>query len=253
MQGAFLEDLSWAEAKARFDAGCVVVLPVGAAAKEHGLHLPLGTDCITARELGRRVALELPVVVAPVVGFGFYPAFTAYAGSQHLKAPTFIALATELAENLIDHGVTRIVVVNTGVSTEAPLRMAAADLLARRGVRIAVVDMRLLGRGADHLLEQKGGGHADERETSVMLAIKPEAVRMDLAQRTEETPSAPSPVGFARSTRLSPDPAPGVLHSPTGATGDPTLATRAKGERILDAMTRELVDGIRTLFPDAAR
>jgi creatinine amidohydrolase len=213
----------------------------------------LGTDQLTARELGRRVAERLPVVVAPVVGFGFYPAFTAYPGSQHLKAETFIALVRELIENLVDHGVTRIVVVNTGVSTEAPLRIVAGDILARRGVRIAVVDMRLLGRATDSLMRQQGGGHADERETSVMLAIRPDAVRMDLARRAEDAPEAPSPAGFARSTRLGPEPAPGMLHSPTGATGDPTLATREKGERVLDEMTRELVDGIRALFPDAVR
>lgn len=251
MKGWLLEELTWAEAKARFASGAVVVMPVGAAAKEHGLHLPLGTDYLTARELGRRVAEHLPVVVAPVMGFGYYPAFTTYAGSQHLKAETFVALVTELTENLIDHGVTRIVVLNTGVSTEAPLRLAAADVLARRGIRIAVADMRHLGRGADALMRQQGGGHADERETSVMLAIRPEAVRMDLAERAEVDPPSPGPAGFSRPVRLSPDPAPGMLHSPTGATGDPTLATRAKGERVLEEMTRELVEGIRRLHPDA--
>lgn len=252
MRGAFLEELTWAEAKARFAAGAVVVLPIGAAAKEHGLHLPLGTDWITARALGRRLAEELPVVVAPVIGFGYYPAFTAYAGSQHLKAQTFVALVTDLAENLIDQGVRRIVVVNTGVSTEAPLRIVAADLLARRGVRIAIADLRLLGRGADALLRQPGGGHADERETSVMLAICPDAVRMDLARPAEGPRPAPPPTGFAQAVRLSPDPLPDAEHSPTGATGDPSLASREKGERILAAITRDLVAGIRAAFPEAA-
>jgi len=251
VKGALLEELTWAEAKVRFASGAVVVMPIGAAAKEHGLHLPLGTDYLTAHALGRRLAEQLPVVVAPVVGFGFYPAFTAYAGSQHLKAETFVALVTELAENLIDHGVTRIVVLNTGVSTEAPLRLVAADLLARRGVRIAIADMRLLGRGADPLMQQQGGGHADERETSVMLAIRPEAVRMTLARRAEDTPASPGPAGFARPARLSPEPAPDMIHSPTGATGDPSLATADKGRRVLDEITRDLVEGIRKLYPDA--
>ncbi|MBL8703820.1 MAG: creatininase family protein, partial [Rhodospirillales bacterium] len=79
----FLADMTWKEAEARFRSGAVVVVPIGAAAKEHGPHLPLDTDYRTAAELGRRIAERLPVVVAPVIGFGFYPAFTAYAGSQH--------------------------------------------------------------------------------------------------------------------------------------------------------------------------
>jgi creatinine amidohydrolase len=65
MRGAFLEDLTWPEAGARIAAGAVVVLPVGAAAKEHGPHLPLRTDYLVARELGRRVAEALPVLVRP--------------------------------------------------------------------------------------------------------------------------------------------------------------------------------------------
>ncbi len=75
MRGVFLEDLAWPDAAARFAAGAVVVMPIGAIAKEHGPHLPLKTDFLIARELARRVALELPVVVAPVVSFGYYPAF----------------------------------------------------------------------------------------------------------------------------------------------------------------------------------
>src|SRR5262245_15418209 len=60
MRGAFLEDLTWPEAGARIVAGAVVVVPVGAAAKEHGPHLPLRTDYLVARERGRRLAEALP-------------------------------------------------------------------------------------------------------------------------------------------------------------------------------------------------
>ncbi len=223
--GAFLADLTWKEAEARFKAGAVVVLPVGAASKEHGPHLPLGTDYRTAEELGRRVAAALPVLVAPVIGFGFYPAFTAYPGSQHLSAPTFQALVRELIGNLIDHGVTRVALINTGVSTEKPLREVVATIA---GARIAQIDMRLLGRDADAMLEQRGGGHADERETSVMLAIAPKTVRMTLAP------------GQAEGDGLSAD----------GTTGDPSRATRAKGERILDATMRDLIAALTEHFPE---
>ena len=106
--GAWLEDLTWPEAKARFDVGALVVIPVGAASKAHGPHLPLKTDALTARALAQRLIERLPAAVAaPLVGFGFYPAFTAFAGSQHLSAATFKALLSELLGNLRDHGVTQ--------------------------------------------------------------------------------------------------------------------------------------------------
>lgn len=223
--GVFLADMTWKEAEARFKAGAVVVVPIGAASKEHGPHLPLDTDYRTATELGRRVAARLPVVVAPVIGFGFYPAFTGYAGSQHLTAATFQALVRELLGNLIDHGVTRIAILNTGVSTEKPLREVLSTIA---GARIAQIDMRLLGRDADRLLQQQGGGHADERETSVLLAIAPEAVHMERAP------------GQAHGDALSPD----------GTTGNPSLGTRAKGEAILDATMRDLAAALLAHFPD---
>jgi len=52
--GVWLEDLTWPEAKARFEAGAPVVVPIGAAAKAHGPHLPLKTDALTARALAQR-------------------------------------------------------------------------------------------------------------------------------------------------------------------------------------------------------
>lgn len=229
--GVFLADMTWKEAEARFRAGAVVVVPVGAAAKEHGPHLPLDTDYRTATALGRRIAARLPVVVAPVIGFGFYPAFTAFAGSQHLTTETFQALVRELVGNLIDHGVTRIAIVNTGVSTEKPLRQAVGAIEAARGISVLQIDLRLIGRDANIVLQQRGGGHADEHETSVMLAIAPETVRMELAP------------GQVEGDRLGAD----------GTSGNPSLATRAKGEAILDATMRDLVTALTDRFPELGR
>jgi creatinine amidohydrolase len=224
-------------------------VPIGAAAKEHGPHLPLKTDWLVARELARRVALELPVVVTPVVSVGYYPAFVGYPGTQHLRAETFGALLTDVFEALIRHGVTRIAVVNTGVSTEAPLRVVVRDLYARHRVRIAVADIRTLGRTAGVALGQALGGHGDELETSLVLAIDPGAVRMERAEPDYgQTREAPATV-FYQPTVFSGDPASGPDYSKTGVRGDPTRATAAKGEAILAAMARELVDGIRALFP----
>src|SRR6516225_1759306 len=125
--GVWLEDLTWLEAKARFDANPVVVIPIGAASKAHGPHLPLKTDALTARALAQRLIERLPLVAAPVVGFGFYPAFTPFAGSQHLSAATFKALLGELLGNLRRNGVRRIALINTGVSTEQPIDEVAAE------------------------------------------------------------------------------------------------------------------------------
>jgi creatinine amidohydrolase len=224
--GAWLEDLTWQEAKARFDSGAVVVVPVGAASKAHGPHLPLKTDALTARALAQRLIERLPVVAAPVVGFGFYPAFTAFAGSQHLGADTFKALMRELLGNLRGHGVRRIAILNTGVSTERPLDEVADELVTGEWGEVAVLHMRLLGTKAEPLFDNRDGGHADERETSVMLALDPRSVRM---------------------ARLAPE---GDFET-TAATGDASRASAFKGERLLAARVDDMVAALTERWPDA--
>jgi creatinine amidohydrolase len=248
MRGAFLEDLTWAEADERFRAGWPVLVPVGAFAKEHGLHLPLKTDGILARHLAGAIAEELPILIAPTVGFGYYPAFTEYPGSQHLQAETFIALMTDILTGFVGQGVRRLAVLNTGYSTEAPLRIAARNVLERSGIRVAIADLRQLGQKGRSGLRQRGGGHADEYETSIMLAIAPDVVRLERA-RVAVAPEAADPLPWTLPGRLSRDPSDPDF-SPTGATGDPTLATAESGRRFLSEIVGELVQGLGRLFPD---
>jgi len=219
MSGVWLEDLTWPEAKARFDGGAVVVIPIGAASKAHGAHLPLKTDALTARALGQKLIERLPVVAAPVIGFGYYPAFTSFAGSQHLTAETFKAVMRELIASFTAHGVRRIALINTGVSTETPLDEVAAE------TGVLVLHMRLTGQAAEPLVEHKDGGHADERETSVVLALDPRSVRMDKL-------------------------APAADFKLSAATGDSTRASAFKGERLLAARIDDMVRAIVAKWPD---
>jgi creatinine amidohydrolase len=248
MRGCFLEDLTWDEAEKQFAAGRPVLVPIGAFAKEHGLHLPLKTDSVIARHLAASIAEVVPVVVAPVIGFGYYPAFVDYPGSQHLSAETFIALVTEILIGFVDQGVRRIAVLNTGHSTEAPLRLAARAVLEKRGVSVAIADLRQLGQRSRKRLRQSGGGHADEHETSLMLAMEPAAVRQERALRVEERAHADT-APWSQPGMLSRDPQ-HPDYSASGATGDPTLADAQLGREFLEEMVSELINGLRRLYPD---
>jgi creatinine amidohydrolase len=134
------------------------------------------------------------------------------------------------------------------VSTEGPLGLVTRGILERRGVRVGVADIRRLGRAADHLLEQEIGGHADERETSILLAIAPELVWMERAKR--DYGKDPALGVFATPTTMQSSDKHAADYSETGAFGDPTLASADKGRAFLDAMIGELVDGLVALFPD---
>jgi creatinine amidohydrolase len=243
MKGAWIEDLAWPEVGARIEAGWPVVVPVGARSKEHGHHLPMCTDYLLARAFCDGVMEVLPVLSAPVVDFGYYPAFLRYPGSQHLRAETFIALLEDVIGRLLDQGARQVCVVNTGISTEGPIQILVRDMLARRGVVVPVADIIRLGRSSGAVLEQRYGGHGDERETSLILAIAPE--RVDMAKARADYGNPPAPGVFVSPTQFRDDPAAGHHHSATGVRGDPSLATAEKGRLILDATVAELVEGLR--------
>lgn len=231
MPGAFLDRLTWQEAAERLARNRPVVVPVGAGAKAHGPHLPLGTDRITVEAVAERLARRADVLIAPTVTFGFYPAFVNYPGSQNLGAAIFQTLVVEIVEGFLRHGARRILLLNNGVSTEAPLRRAVEDIRQRHGVAIGAADLPRMGRSLDHLWEVPGG-HADERETSLVMAIAPDVVRRDRLPAAADENSGPAGLG-------------------TGATADARAATAEKGEKLLEALVEEVARSLRALWPEA--
>lgn len=252
MRGVWLEDLTWPEAAARFEAGAVVLVPIGAASKEHGHHLPLCTDYLLARGITDGVLAELPVVAAPVISFGYYPAFRHYPGSQHLSPATFGAVVREVLGGFVGQGVRSLAVLNTGVSTEPVVTVELREFLEATGVRVPCAHIRDLGHDADGLMEQALGGHGDEHETALIEAIAPERIRRGKAQTDYGNARAMPRTRFYVPTVFRGTDDGGWDYSATGVRGDPTLATREKGEASLRATVADVVEGLRALFPQLA-
>lgn len=251
MKGVWLEDLTWPEAKAWFDRDAVVLVPIGAASKEHGHHLPLCTDYLLARGICDRVIEQVPVVAAPVISLGYYPAFRHYPGSQHLSPETFGAVLREVLCGFIEQGVRNMVVVNTGVSTEPVVNIELREAYERTGVRVPAAHIRWLGNSADGMMEQKLGGHGDESETSLIMALAPERVRHGKARQDYGGALDVPRSVFYLPTVFDGDPASGLDYSMTGVRGDPTLASLEKGKARLEATVADVVAGLRAHFPDA--
>jgi creatinine amidohydrolase len=235
--GILLEDLTWVEAEAVLTSRTVVVIPLGAAAKEHGPHLRLDNDWTIAEYFKRRVANAANVVVAPTVGFHHYPAFVEYPGSVSLRLETARDLVIDICASLSAFGPRRFYVLNTGVSTVLALT-PAATVLATQGTLLRYTDLRNAGSdAARHVAQQEGGSHADEIETSMVLYIAPERVEMAKAARDYRP-------GHGRLTRVPG--APGTF-SPTGIYGDATLATWAKGRAVVEARLAAILSEIEQL------
>jgi creatinine amidohydrolase len=241
--GVALADLTWVEAEPILAAGPLVVLPLGAGAKEHGPHLRLDNDQRTAEYLAARLRERLPIVVAPTLNYHFYPAFAEYPGSTSLRLETARDLVVDICRSLAPFGPRRFYVLNYGVSTIRALAPAAEQLAADGILLRYTLLATLLGPVEAPFLEQTEGTHADEGETSLMLAIAPERVNMALAARD---------IGATGSPLTRRPDSPG-RYSPTGIYGDATLATRAKGDailpRFLDALAAEIAAVAREPLP----
>ena len=236
--GVLLERLTWAEAEPLLRPDTVVVIPLGAQAKEHGLHLRLDTDWVMAEYFKKRILERANVVVAPTVNYSYYPAFVEYPGSTTLELQTARDVIVQICRTLSGFGPRRFYVINIGVSTVRALE-PAVEMLAKEGIALRFADvLKLTGPIAKRIARQEGGTHADEIETSMVLFIEPGSVRMDLARKDFE------PRKGVRLTRLRDTP---NTYSPTGVWGDATLATAKKGEELVHGMLDGMLAEIEAL------
>src|SRR5260370_6203853 len=229
--GIVLGDLTWPEAEKALKPETVVVIPIGAESKEHGPHLKLRNDYILAEYFKRKVLESADVVVAPAVNYHYYPAFVEYPGSTTLRLETARDLLVDICRSLARYGPKRFYALNTGVSTVAALKLSA-DILTAEGIQFRYTNILQVGAEAEkRISKQEGGTHADDIETSLLLYIDPASVEMSKSVK-DYHPSA--------KCVLTRDPKKSGVYSASGIFGDPTLASREKGE----IMARAIVEGI---------
>ncbi|MBX9694447.1 MAG: creatininase family protein, partial [Cyanobacteria bacterium] len=122
--GILLERNTWREAEPHLTSNSVVVIPLGAQCKQHGLHLKLNNDWLIAEYLKQRVREKLPVVIAPTINYSFYPAMVDYPGTVSLRSETARDMVIDICESLSRFGPRYFYILNTGISTIRPLANA---------------------------------------------------------------------------------------------------------------------------------
>jgi creatinine amidohydrolase len=233
-KAVFLEDISWTVSQQYLTPEAVVVIPLGAQAKEHGPHLPLATDFIQANGLAKIIALKREVVITPTVNYGFYPAFLKYTGSTSTNFSTATSIVVQIIRSLAAYGPKRFYIINVGMSTTPTLEMAA-KILAQEGILLyySRYDRSGIEKVEGQFRTQSYSGHADELETSNIISLRPELVDMRKAVNDSSMKG--------KSGSMSPVMIEGGNRNASGINGYAALGTKEKGERNMAAFANELI------------
>lgn len=232
------ERMSGEEAQRCLQAQRLAILPIGAL-EAHGPHLPTGTDNLLAVAIAEQVAERVGGVLLPLLPYGQVWSLQDFPGSLSVSNETLTRLVVELGTGLRRQGAAFLAIINGHVGNGPALQAAARQLYAQGGPLTYVFTYPGLGEIAPRVCSSRplpgGYFHADEIETSMVLHVAPEAVRMERAVR--EDPRLPPdflyrPVPWSEITR-------------TGVLGDPTQATPEKGAALIDSIVERIVEVLR--------
>lgn len=223
----------------------LVVVPMGAV-EQHGRHLPCYTDALLAEAITRRAFERTPTSVnvwsLPLVPMGKSIEHAGFPGTIALSTDTVLSVCRDIGRSVAAAGFAKLAFLNGHGGQPQLLEVAARDIRADTGLEVYPIFPYRLGLpdGLDLDPEEAAWGiHGGQIETSLVLAVAPESVRLDVAE----------PDGLAVRTRFAPD---GVLSlegafptawlttdlSTNGTIGDPRHADPALGQAVLEHLAQ---------------
>lgn len=223
-----LATASWRDAGEAITRGAWAVLPVGAL-EQHGYHLPLTVDTDLASGVARGIADALGALLLPAIAYGDAWNNSGFLGTISLKPETLKAIVLDIGRELRRMGVPVMVTLNGHFGNREPIALAAR-ILQGEGLKVVHLDYPGLEALAAEICDSPPAGpgffHADEVETSMMLALRPDSVRMEKA--VAEYPVFPATFGI-EPMQLS-------AFNQSGVFGDPCPSTADKGRRLIDGI-----------------
>lgn len=221
----------------------VAVLPIGAT-EVHAWHLPFGNDALHAAEIARRSAERAAergahVLVAPTIPFGCSPDVMSHPFTISVRPTTLFRLFEDEITSLSAHGIRKFVFLNGHGGNTGTLEAFSREFYGRCDAFIVSVDWwTTVADVIKEVQETDEIDHADEIETSESLALFPDLVRMDAAEATRANRTRLPTVEKYGGKFLRP----WKLYTRNGGVGDPTQATREKGERIVEAAVSRIAE-----------
>lgn len=203
------------------DTDARLIVPVGTC-EQHGPHMPLGADTIIVERLADDLSAEFGVLRAPTLEYGVNVVTEVkFAGNASLRRKTLHRALNDLLDTWESTGIREFILLT---AHEHDPHLEALATVITSGARVRVVDIFAMDL-RDLLEGQTEPMHGDEVDTSLILYLAPELVRLDLAQ--DYMMSRDELRRYRRGWLRIPKGSPGSI-------GRPRLASREKGQLLYD-------------------
>jgi creatinine amidohydrolase len=266
-----IADLAYPDIQEYLKTKDVILVPM-ASTEQHGPHLPLKTDTVTAEEVSRRVAQKIQVLYTPCIWTGYSPQHMHAPGSGRgtitIRAETLLNLMYDVARSLIHHGFNRLIFINGHGSNVKVVDPVLRRLRYETGALIGFVKpymenyVGLMKGLMENPPEETPGWHASELETSQMLAHDvvegTNYVRMDRAAKTLAHIPEFLPRSFGKNDGMPDVEFEGYKYFTfpmdhhefieSGTIGNPLRATAEKGEKAFELFAEHTARGVLELM-----
>ncbi len=260
-------DLSYVDINEYLAVKDLVIVPM-ASLEQHGPHLPLYTDTVTAVEMSRRVSEMIAVLHTPPIWMGYSPQHMHHPGMGRgtitVRSSTLLAVMYDVGRSLIHHGFNRIIFMNGHGSNVKVVDPVLRQLRYETGALVGFVKpymeryTGILKGLMENPPEETPGWHASELETSQDLAWREDLVRMERAEHTKAHIPEFLPRTFAKKDGMPDVEFEGYTYFnfpmdhhefiESGTIGNPLRATREKGEEAFRRLSEHVARGILELM-----
>lgn len=234
-----MQKLTYLEVKEQIEKTPIAILPIGAV-EAHGPHLPVGTDNYLAEGMAKKVAEKMAALVLPTFSYGQVWSLRNVPGSINVNNEHLIGILTDMGKSLYKFGIRYFVIINSHLGNMVAIKEAARKLYdEQRDLKVFYFIYPGTAQITKEVRQSKpmpgGYFHACEIETSYMLYLAPEYVRMDKA--LDDFPDLPEDFEYT--------PTPWDDITDTIVLGSAKLATREKGQKIIDMAIETIVNILR--------
>jgi len=241
-----LEEMTAQEVSETLRSVDTVLVPVGTL-EQHGPHLPIGTDVFIPVEVARRVAEKMNVVVAPPVYYGNSSSMKHMKGVFSVTPESLASFLYDICRSLASQGFKKIVLLNGHSGNMQVIDFIGHKLREETGAKIVRIEWWTIAYEEIPKICGSPVSHADQGETSMLMACRPGLAQMDKAVKDETFTEKVQKLTDGKPKNMQKVYVPFDTWTKTGLIGDATKASVEKGQKMLEVVVENIVKFLKGL------